>query len=86
MFLISLTLNCKMFLVFCGRFGVSGFRSRPQSVQLLLSALCRSLALFLLLSLLFGFDGGNAFFLGDGFNRRVVVADEIEMNINVLLR
>ena len=37
--LISLTLNCKMFLVFCDRFGVSDFRSRPQSVQLLLSAL-----------------------------------------------
>ena len=43
--------------------------SRPQSVQLLLSALCRSLALFLLLSQPLGFDGGNAFFLGDGFNR-----------------
>ena len=51
----------------------------------MLSAFFRAFALFLLLSQLFGFDGGNAFFLGDGFNRRVVVADEIEMNINVLL-
>ena len=34
---------------------------------------------------MFGFDGGNAFFLGNSFNRRVVVTDEIEMNINVLL-
>ena len=30
-------------------------------------------------------NGGNAFFLGNGFNWRVVIADEIEINVNLLL-
>ena len=74
-----------MFFILCDSDRVSGLCSFSHSIQLLLSAFFRAFALFLLLSQLFGFDGGNAFFLGNSFNRRVVVADEIEMNINVLL-
>ena len=41
--------------------------------------------LFLLLAKLFCLDGGNPFFFRDRFTGRIVAADEVEVNVNVLL-
>ena len=82
---VAFTLQGELSFTLCNGFGGSGFNSFHQFSLFLLLDFGGSSAFFLLLSQLLGFDSGNAFFLGNGFDWRIVVADEIEMNINVLL-
>ena len=82
---VSLPLQGKFSLVFGNRFRLSGFCGFLQCRLFLFLNLCGSLALFLLLPQLLGFNGGNPFFLGNRFNRGIVAADEIEVNVDVLL-
>ena len=82
---VSLTLQGKFAFIFSNSFRVSGFNSFHQCCFFLFLNLCGSFRLFLLLSQLLGFDGGNAFFFGNSFNRGIVVADEVEINVDILL-
>ena len=74
-----------MLFILGNGFRITGFCCQPQSFYFLFSAFIGSSAFFLLLPFLLRIYGGNPFFLGHGFNRRVVAADEIKVDVNVLL-
>ena len=74
-----------MLLILGNRFRITGFCCQSQGFYFLFPAFIGSSAFFLIFPFLLRIYGGNSFFLGHSFNRRVVAADEIKVDVDVLL-